>query len=438
MDYDVIVVGGRPSGAALAARLGKRGKRVLVVDRATFPSRPAVPSSPALHSGAMALLDELGIDEAEYADEHACMRAIHMDLAGIFTAVMRIPPMAAGRDYTRGIERTTFDDVLWRNLGRFPTVERRSGFNVTNIVCRDNRVVGIVGGRKDEPTEEISAGCVIGADGRFSLVARKVGAEVVEDACQHTSTVYFADWAGVKPIADDYKAGLVYVTARGLDVIFFAMPGGRWSINTHARSDRVRIEGDAQRYYMDTLRSIPRIWQYLERAELVSPLSGIKQIGNGYRRSSGLGWALVGDALHYKDPVDGQGIYDALLGAKFLDLALESWHSGSRSWDEAMATYQRDIWTATHPMFLATTARLARELYAEPPLPVIRTLIRWTMTDPAFGECFLRVLGRDWPPEALSSKRLAAGAITRGIRRDIAHWAENRFFGKQATSVVGK
>ena len=40
--YDVIIVGGRPAGASLAARLGAAGLRVLILDRATFPSLPAV------------------------------------------------------------------------------------------------------------------------------------------------------------------------------------------------------------------------------------------------------------------------------------------------------------------------------------------------------------------------------------------------------------
>ncbi|HEU4758513.1 MAG TPA: FAD-dependent monooxygenase, partial [Dehalococcoidia bacterium] len=65
--YDVVIVGGRPAGATLAARLGARGHSVLVLDRAAFPSAPAVPSSPTVHPGGMRLLDELGIEERRYA-----------------------------------------------------------------------------------------------------------------------------------------------------------------------------------------------------------------------------------------------------------------------------------------------------------------------------------------------------------------------------------
>lgn len=340
-EYDVIIVGGRPTGASLAARLGARGMKVLIVDRTTFPSLPSVPSSPAIHPGAMKLLDELGIDEAAYADDHARMRGFAIDVAGIFTVDIAMPMMAAGRSYTYGVDRTTFDDLLWRNLARFPTVERREGFTVTDLLREDGRVIGIEGGPRGEPPSRITAGCVVGADGRFSFVARRASAEVVEERDAHTSTVYFADWEGVRPAHDKYSSAYIHATGRGLDVLFFAMPNGRYSVNTHARSDRVQVDGDPERYYLETLRSVPNIWRYLDRAQRVSPILGIKKIGNGYRRPSGPGWVLAGDALHYKDPVDGQGIYDALLGTKLLDPALASWWSGEKSWGEAMATYKQ-------------------------------------------------------------------------------------------------
>ena len=72
--YDVIIVGGRPAGASLAARLGAAGLRVLILDRATFPSLPAV-SAPFLLPHALELLDEIGADEAAYAEATPRLRA---------------------------------------------------------------------------------------------------------------------------------------------------------------------------------------------------------------------------------------------------------------------------------------------------------------------------------------------------------------------------
>src|SRR3954469_21128870 len=113
-DHDVVIVGGRPAGSALAARLGARGHKVLVVDRATFPSVPAVPSSPTLHPGAMRLLDELGIEEAAYADPHARIARFAFEFSTYFITLMKMPEVH-GRDCFYGVDRSRFDHLLWKN-----------------------------------------------------------------------------------------------------------------------------------------------------------------------------------------------------------------------------------------------------------------------------------------------------------------------------------
>jgi 2-polyprenyl-6-methoxyphenol hydroxylase-like FAD-dependent oxidoreductase len=410
--HDVVVVGGRAAGATLAARLGARDLRVLVVDKATFPSPPAVPSSGTVHPGTMKLLDELGVDEAAYADDHALMKGMQIDVGPWFSAVLEFPE-SFGRAYVYGVNRAQFDAVLWNHLARYPSVERREGFSVAELLRdAEGRVIGVAG-----PEGKAEARCVVGADGRFSVVARKVGAEIVEQDDVHTSTVYYADWKGVQ-VPPDFHRIWVHSTARGLNVIFFAMPGGCYSINTHARSDRVNVQGNPQRYYEETVRSIPGVARKLEEAQQVSAVVGVKKIGNGYRRGFGEGWALVGDAMHYKDPVDGQGIYDALVGSKLLDVAIAAW-LGGQSWQAAMADYEKAVVAETRAMFLATTDRLERDLYAEPPVPVIRTVMRWMLTDPGFGEALIRFLSREIPAERWPFRFEMVGAIVRGASRDI-------------------
>lgn len=416
-DYDVVIVGGRPAGATLAARLGARGHRVLLLDRASFPSLPSVPSSPLVHPGTMRLLDELSITESSYAG--APIPTMSFQFGDYFDTVMSVPEMS-GRAYLYGIDRHRFDELLWRNAARFATVEQREGFAVSDVLRdAEGRVVGVVGRERGGDEQRIRARCVIGADGRFSLVARKVGAAIVEQETRCLSTVYFAEWEGVTPYREGVQGAHVHATGRGLDVLFFPMPGGRWSINTHHRADRVVIDGDPARYYQGVLDSLPEVARRLVGARQVTPLVGVKRVGNGYREASGQGWALVGDAVHYKDPVDGQGIYDALIGARVLDLALDSWLAGKRSWTDAMADYARALRAETHAMYLETVGRLRRELYEEPPPMLARTLLRWLMTDPAYQRRFMQFIGRELPAEGWLGKRLIGGAIVRGIRRDL-------------------
>ncbi len=417
--YDVVIVGGRPAGASLAARLGKRGRSVLLLDRAKFPSLPAVPSSPALHAGAMKILDEMGIPESSYAHAGAPMRTFAVEVGGHFSTVI---PMyeAWGRDYAYGIDRQLFDEILWKHAGTFPSVTRRDGFAVTDLVEEDGQVVGVVGAEGDDAPETMRARVVVGADGRFSLVARKVKAKVIEENAKHLATVYYADWENVAPLFDGDAGAHVYVTARGLDIPMFRMPGGRMSVNLHIRADRVDIRGDADAYYLETLRSVPSVWRRLEGAKRVGPIFGIKRIGNGYREASGPGWVLTGDALHYKDPVDGQGIYDALLEARELDRVLDPFLDGKLLWAEAMRRYWEAVRAGTHAMFEQTQLRLQRELYSEPPVMMIKTMMRWLLTDEAYQRRFIHYLARSLPDDRLLTPGVMAGAIARGVGRDIS------------------
>src|SRR5262249_35605749 len=154
---------------------------------------PAVPSSPTVHPGTMHLLDELGIAESGYADPTARQDFFVVEFHTFFSAVMKVPPMH-GRDYAYGVDRRQFDLLLWKHLDRFPSVSRREGFPISGVL-RDpsGRVAGVVGGPRGAE-ERIAARCVVGADGRWSRVAREVGAEVVEEDPVHVSTVHYADW----------------------------------------------------------------------------------------------------------------------------------------------------------------------------------------------------------------------------------------------------
>src|SRR5690242_5874502 len=137
--YDVIIVGGRPAGATLAARLGVQGLRVLLLERATFPSLPAA-SSPIIYSPTLQLLDEIGADEGLYAQGTPRIRRV-IAAGKTYTGTIRLPD-AHGRDYAYAIDRARFDAALWANALRFSSVEGRQNFGVTDLLWDGKRVVG--------------------------------------------------------------------------------------------------------------------------------------------------------------------------------------------------------------------------------------------------------------------------------------------------------
>lgn len=424
-DYDVIIVGGRPAGATLALRLGRRGLKVLIVDRASFPSMPSVPSSAVLHPGSMHLFDELGIDETLYGRPEAKMRGLAFQFQDRFGAVACFPKVWE-RSYAYGLNRRDFDFGLWEHLRQLPSITRQDSFTVEDLL-RDGEgsVIGIIGAPRGEAPREISARCVVGADGRFSFVAHKAGARIVREETECVSTVHYADWEGVAPGSDDADCAWIYITGKGLDVPMFRMPGPLTSVNVHMRADRAEVGGNVQAYYEGVLKSQPLVWRRLQGARQVSRIVGIKRVGNGYRQASGPGWVLTGDALHYKDPVDAQGIYDALIETQHLDTAIAAWLSGEKSFATAMTEYERTITALTGPMFEQTVNRLRRELYEEPPLLIIKTYLRWMLTDPEYHHRFLLYLSRALPGDRLMTPGLVLGVILRGLGRDLNELARS-------------
>jgi 2-polyprenyl-6-methoxyphenol hydroxylase-like FAD-dependent oxidoreductase len=420
-EYDVVIVGGRPAGASLAARLGARGLSVLVVDKAQFPSHPEVPSCPLMYSGAMEMLDEIGLHEETYQSAATRIHAVMVSFEGHFQATLPIP-MTRGRDYLYGFDRARFDHLLWDHLARFPSVTRRSGFAVSGLVRdADGRVTGIEGASKGGGRERIGARvAVVGADGRHSLVARLAGARVVEDQAAHTSTIHFAEWEGLAPATPDGAPVIQVVsTGRGSNVLFFPSCDGHVMVGTHVRTDRVVVGGNAQSYYLGRLRSLATVRGRIEGARQVGPLFGIRRIANRYREHGGAGWVLVGDALHHKDPLDGQGIYDALTGARHLAGLLVARHEGRVSWEALLDRYHRAVLAETHGMFATSMERLARDFYSDPPTLMIRTVMRWALQDPEYQRRFLLLLARTIPPEKWRTPSFMAGVIARGVARDL-------------------
>jgi flavin-dependent dehydrogenase len=415
--YDAIVVGGRPAGATLAARLGMLGLRVLLLERDTFPSAPAA-SCPIIYPSTMRLLDEIGADESDYARGTPRLREINTEIRDDFRTTIRVPHLF-GRDYAYAIDRARFDDALWRTAALQPGVTAVQGVAVTDLMRQGQRVAGV---RARVAGAELSwtADCVIGADGRFSLVARKAGARDLDRCDDLPTSIYYAYWRGVAPYADGPTAH-VFGTGRGIGYLLMDSADGTTCVAVGGRA--ALFEGDerpADRYAR-LLREQPHVWRRLARAERITEISGMRNIGNLYRESSGPGWALVGDALHQKDPLDGQGIYDAVVTARSLAEAIGAWKRGAASWEQALEGYESAVRTETYPMYQTTMERVRLELYTPRPDWAYQTWVRWVSTDAEYRRRFGLLLARAIDPARWFPPSAFLGALARGALSDLGH-----------------
>ena len=429
--YDVIIVGGRPAGSTLAIRLGRAGLRVLIVDQARFPS-PHPVSASFLLPHALAILDELGFQESVYAEGTPKITSFVLEMGDYFRSILPFQSTLAGRDYFYTIDRSRLDGALWQGLKSLPTVRALEGTKVVELLKDgQGKVLGVVLEHRDGAREEHRAGAVIGADGRFSMVARAVGAVTTEARDDVQTTVYYDHWKSIGDYNDSGEVlAQIYSSCDGFSVLGMPTADDKTIILVQGRADRfAAMEGDPESKYMSLLRARPRIWRRLEGRVRVGKLAGMKRINNLFREPCGPGWALCGDAYHQKDSIDAQGIYDALVGAKILAQELERWHRGDVSFNTAVANYGNRIYAACKPMFDSTMARLEREVYAELPPMVAKTMMRWMMSDPEYGRRFAQLITRQIEPASFMPPSKLVKFVVKGAFRR----ARRRFAGADPT-----
>lgn len=417
--FDVIIIGGRPAGATLATRLGGQGIKVLLIDRAKIPSLPAV-SSPIIYACTMKLLDEIGIDEAAYARNTPKIRRLVTESSDQYRGTATVP-YDAGRNYAYAVDRERFDTTLWRHAASFATVTACDGFAATDLLWNDSatQVVGIVGKPQGEPSRSIYADVVVGADGRWSTVARKVSAPLYNEVEGRTISYYYAYWKNVAPydfaeplmMTHTTLDGVGYLIMDSADNTTVFIVGGYSDILEHFSSS----QNDAEAFYLTLLQHAPRLWARLRKAERVTPVSGIKHIENFYRQPYGKGWALIGDAAHHKDPLGGQGIYDAIFGAKAFAEGYRHYREQGVAWEIAMDAYKQALEAETLGMYRHT---IAATRSFEPSGFVQRTLGRYVAESPEFTARMLSVPARLKPPSEVFNTPLMVRTVASGVARD--------------------
>jgi flavin-dependent dehydrogenase len=295
------------------------------------------------------------------------------------------------------------------------------------VLQEGERVTGVAGRASGGGEERFTADCVVGADGRFSLVARKVGARSIDERDDLPTSIYYAYWRNVAPYDDAGALVMSYSVGRGYGYGFLDSADGTTCVAIEGQAAALELGDEkAATRYMRLLEAHPRIRRRLARAEPITEVRGMRNVGNLYREAGGCGWALVGDALHQKDPLDGQGIYDAVFTAKVLSEAILAWKRGMTSWEDALDLYAAAVRAETYPMYLATLDRVKRELYTSQPDWAYRTWLRWLTTDAEYRHRFGLLLGRGIDPAIWLPPAVLLGAVARGALGDLSRLLTRR------------
>lgn len=348
-DYDIVVVGARPAGAATALLLARHGLRVLVLDAGRIGTDTL--STHALMRGGVLQLRRWGLLDAIVAAGTPPVRRTTFTYAADRASITLRP--SAGVDALYAPRRTVLDPLLVA-AARAAGAEVVDRMRVTELLRTDGRITGVRsepsahpngggnngggsnrGGSNDEGPIDITARLVIGADGISSRVAVSAGAAVTHQRTNATAFTY-GYWDGLE--VDGYQwifrpdgcAGLIPTN------------GGRTVVFAGATPARIGRGGPGLIAEVVAAGS-PELGQQLAQGRAPAATRRWAGLPGFLRRPHGPGWALVGDAGSYKDPISAHGLTDALRDAELLARAvIAGWPSAGPGLDAALADYEAE------------------------------------------------------------------------------------------------
>jgi 2-polyprenyl-6-methoxyphenol hydroxylase-like FAD-dependent oxidoreductase len=328
-EFDVIVVGARCAGSPLATLLARQGVRTALVERATFPKDTL--STHIFQGPSIKFLDRLGVLDQVLATGAVPMKNVDGRHEELFYE-LDLPQRPGDIGSFMSVRRHVLDPILAEAAERAGT-EVMMATNVTGLVHSGPRVTGVKAIQHGQE-RTLKARLVIGADGRNSTVAELAGAR----RYNVTPGERFGYWGFFADPNVESEPAVVYHRWEGRFVIAMLADSGLYEVVVFPdRSFLPEFKRDREAAFLSHARACAPVARVIDGARRDGKLLGMLKFECFLRESAGRGWALVGDAGHFKDPAPGQGISDAFRQSQALAAVIGGAIGG------AEATLDRDL-----------------------------------------------------------------------------------------------
>lgn len=352
LNVDLIVVGGGPAGSTVATLVAKKGHKVLLLEKASFPRHQVGES--LLPATIHFICPLLGVSE-EIANAGFVKKRGGQFLWGKSTKPWAVdfgatPALAGPNAYAYQVRRAEFDHILLRNA-KTCGVDVRERHTVRGLIQEEGRVVGVRFMDAESNERTARARYVVDAAGNTTHTSSVVGERVYSKYFQNVAL--YGYYEGGRRLPEPHS-GSIYVAAFG--------EGWFWYIPL---SDTLTSVGAVvDRKYADLLRQDPQaaMDRFMDSCPSLRDLLGTgRRVTEGIygefrvrkdwsycnTRFWGKGAVLVGDAACFIDPVFSSGVhlatYGALLAARSINTSLAGEIDEARAFEEFELRYRREF-----------------------------------------------------------------------------------------------
>jgi flavin-dependent dehydrogenase len=309
---DAIVIGAGPAGTTIAALLAGQGRRVAVYDKS---EHPRFHIGESLLPGNLPILQRLGVLDAVRDMGVRKPAAEFITQSGIRQVFPFHRALGDTPDHAFQVRRADFDELLARNCQRLGA-QLHEGCEVLDARLASRGGEHVVRVRDASGSEhEVRCRYLVDASGRDGLLARRLGWR--QRSRVHASAAVFSHFEQVARRAGDDAGNIsVYWFEHGW-VWMIPLAGDVMSVGAVCRPEYLKQRREpADAFLLRTLRSIPDAAGRMQRARPTAPTHVTGNYSYGSKRMTGPGFALLGDAYAFVDPVFSSGVYLAMNSAE--------------------------------------------------------------------------------------------------------------------------